>query len=211
MAVRRQTDLNTPAAQDATAPGASNEELISRALILKDAQAFDQLVLRNQSRVRSWLRHLAKGDAALADDLAQETFLRAWRKLGTFKASGSFEAWLLTIARNEFLQHVRKSGREANRIDELRQTVETDREADANVASSGVEQHDMGRVLRMLKPEERDLMILVYGIGLTHSEASDVSGMPVGTVKSHIRRGAARVREQASHEEQCGDKQLRSQ
>lgn len=210
MAVRRQTSLNAPAAQDA-APGASNEELISRALILKDAQAFDQLVLRNQSRVRSWLRHLAHGDAALADDLAQETFLRAWRKLGTFKASGSFEAWLLTIARNEFLQHVRKSGREANRIDELRQTVETDRAADEHMASSGVEQHDMGRVLRMLKPEERDLMILVYGIGLTHSEASEVSGMPVGTVKSHIRRGAARVREQAIQEEQCGDRQLRSQ
>ena len=208
MAVRRQTSLNAPAAQDA-APGASNEELISRALILKDAQAFDQLVLRNQSRVRSWLRHLAKGDAALADDLAQETFLRAWRKLGTFKASGSFEAWLLTIARNEFLQHVRKSGREANRIDELRQSVETDRAADGHMTSTGVEQHDMGRVLRMLKPEERDLMILVYGIGLTHTEASEVSGMPVGTVKSHIRRGAARVREQASHEEQCGDSQLR--
>ena len=121
-------------------------------------------------------------------------------------ATGSFEAWLLTIARNEFLQHIRKSGREAVRMDELRQSVQTDEAlSNARSTSAGAEEHDMSRMLRMLKPEERDLMILVYGIGLTHSEASQVSGMPVGTVKSHIRRGAARVRERANFEDECSD------
>lgn len=204
MAHRRRKDLNVEnTAGVLQRPG--NEELISRALVLQDAAAFDELVVRNQSRVRGWLRHLA-GDAALADDLAQETFLRAWRKLGTFKATGSFEAWLLTIARNEFLQHVRKSGREAHRMDELRHATETDETANGGAGlSSEAEQHDLNRVLRMLKPEERDLMILVYGLGLTHSEASEVSGMPVGTVKSHVRRGAARVRERVHFEERRND------
>lgn len=92
--------------------------LITRSLVYRDTAAFDELVERHQSRVRGWLRHLS-GDAGIADDIAQETFLRAWRKLGTSKASGGFGAWLLTIARNEFLQHRGKAGREDKRRQEM--------------------------------------------------------------------------------------------
>ncbi|MDH3645907.1 MAG: RNA polymerase sigma factor [Gammaproteobacteria bacterium] len=170
---------------------ATDESLISRAIVDHDTQAFDELVQRHQSRVRGWLRHLA-GDPALADDLAQETFLRAWKKIATYKAKGSFEAWLLTIARNEFLQNKRKSGRETGHLERLQAETTTDNSESQEYHGEGA---DADRFLEILGPDERDIMILVYGIGLSHNEASHVSGLPLGTVKSHVRRGVLKVRE----------------
>lgn len=173
---------------------AADELLISKAIVDHDTQAFDELVHRYQSRVRGWLRHLA-GDSALADDLAQDTFLRAWRKLSTYKAKGSFEAWLLTIARNEFLQNTRKSGRESGRLERLESEVQTDTEAGKSHEYHG-EDSDADRFLKILGRDEREIMILVYGIGLSHGEASEISGLPLGTVKSHVRRSVLKIREQ---------------
>ena len=172
----------------------ADELLISRAIVDHDTQAFDELVHRYQSRVRGWLRHLAR-DSALADDLAQETFLRAWRKLSTYKAKGSFEAWLLKIARNEFLQNSRKSGRETGHLERLESEVRTDSGTAESHEYQG-EDSDADRFLEILGHDERDIMILVYGIGLSHGEASDVSGLPLGTVKSHVRRSVLKIREQ---------------
>lgn len=172
----------------------ADELLISRAIVDHDTQAFDELVQRYQSRVRGWLRHLAR-DASLADDLAQETFLSAWRKLSTYKAKGSFEAWLLTIARNEFLQNRRKSGRETDHL----QRVESEGKTDTDTSEAQLyhgEASDIDRFLEILGHDERDIMILVYGFGLSHSEASDVSALPLGTVKSHVRRSIVKIREQ---------------
>ena len=171
----------------------ADEHLVSRALVDRDTQAFGELVRRYQSRVRGWLRHLAR-DAVLADDLAQETFIRAWKKLSAFKGKGSFEAWLLGIARNEFLQHRRKAGREVNRMERLESQTRTALDSGAAQAYQG-ESSDAHRFLDILGPDERDIMILVYGIGLSHSEASEVSGLPLGTVKSHVRRSVSRIRE----------------
>jgi len=179
----------------------SDELLISRVVVDGDTKAFDELVRRHQSRVRGWLRHLT-GHPALADDLAQETFLRAWRKLSTFKAKGSFEAWLLTIARNEFLQHKRKSGREERHLDRLRSDARPESDTfGAEPTDFHGEDHDAGRFLEILGSDEHDVMILVYGIGLSHAEASEVAGLPLGTVKSHVRRSTAKIREHFGLEE----------
>ena len=172
----------------------SDEVLVSRAMVDRDTRAFDLLVGRHQSRVRGWLRHLAK-DAALADDLAQETFLLAWRKLETYKAKGSFESWLLTIARNQFLQSRRKSGRETGHLDRLESEVKADSDVGESQDYQG-EDADAERFLRILSHDERDVMILVYGIGLSHGEASKVSDLPLGTVKSHVRRSVVKIRAQ---------------
>ncbi len=172
----------------------SDEILVSRAIVGNDTQAFGELVHRHQSRVRGWLRHLAR-DSALADDLAQETFIRAWQKLATFKGEGSFEAWLLTIARNQFLQNIRKSGRESKHIERLESEVQLVAETSAANELHG-ENPDAERYLEILGQDERDIMILVYGIGLSHAEASDVTGLALGTVKSHARRSEMKIREQ---------------
>ena len=171
----------------------SDEALISHAIVENDTQAFDRLVQRYHSRVRGWLRYLCR-DAAVADDLAQETFFKAWRRLSSFKGNGSFEAWLFTIARNEFLQQHRKSGREAGHLEQLELQASPGAGADDESKYQG-ESTDANRFLGILGNGEREVMILVYGLGLSHSEASDVSGLPLGTVKSHVRRSVTKIRD----------------
>lgn len=73
-----------------------------------DAAAFDILVRRHQSQVRAFLLRLTGGRHALADDLAQDTFLLAWRKLGQFRDDGAFIGWLLRIAWSRFLMEARR-------------------------------------------------------------------------------------------------------
>src|SRR5882672_1336531 len=80
----------------------TDADLIARVLAREDQHAFGELVRRYQSPVRGFLARLARGDAHLADDLAQETFLKAWRKLHTYRGSARFSTWLFGIAYNEF-------------------------------------------------------------------------------------------------------------
>lgn len=71
-------------------PPVTDAELIARALVTDDRAAFGLLVQRHHSAVRQFLRHLTRGDAALADDLAQETFVQAWRSLARFHGGSAF-------------------------------------------------------------------------------------------------------------------------
>src|SRR5262245_64864532 len=84
-----------------------DEELVARAVATGDAAAFALLVERHQSAVRNWLRQLCR-DPAQGDDLAQETFLAAWRNLASFAGTGRFSSWLMKIAYHAFLQASRR-------------------------------------------------------------------------------------------------------
>src|SRR5689334_6616190 len=90
------------------APSPTDAELIARAVINDDRHAFSELVRRYQSGVRATLRRLTAGNHALADDLAQETFLLAYRNLRTFRQEARFSTWLYRIATNAFLAYNRK-------------------------------------------------------------------------------------------------------
>src|SRR6187401_1785100 len=85
----------------------TDQELIARVLADDDRNAFAELVRRNQSPVRGLLRKLTGGDHGRADDLAQETFLRAYRALGSFRGETRFSAWLFGIAYRTFLSEQR--------------------------------------------------------------------------------------------------------
>ena len=80
----------------------TDADLIARVLSHEDQNAFGELVRRHQSPVRAFLARMTRGDAHLADDLAQETFLKAWQKLQTFRGGAKFSTWLFGIAVNEF-------------------------------------------------------------------------------------------------------------
>src|SRR6187200_3672133 len=82
--------------------------LIARALVADDRHAFAELVKRHQSAVRATLRRLTAGNHALADDLAQETFVQAWRGLKSFRQEARFSTWLYRIATNCWLADARK-------------------------------------------------------------------------------------------------------
>src|SRR5437867_11902175 len=86
----------------------SDAQLIARVLVQDDRHAFGELVRRHQSAVRACLRKLTSGNIALADDLAQETFIQAWRNLKSFRQEARFSTWLYRIATNCWLMHARK-------------------------------------------------------------------------------------------------------
>ena len=89
-------------------PPLTDAQLIARVVIHDDRHAFSELVRRHQSAVRTTLRRLTAGNHALADDLAQETFMLAFRNLGSFRQEAKFSTWLYRIATNAFLADARK-------------------------------------------------------------------------------------------------------
>lgn len=142
---------------------------------------------RHQGMVRAQLRRLLHGDEAKADDLAQETFLLAWRKLHQFRGEARFSTWLYRIAYSCFLQERRKGSSAAEGIDgdTLNQRT-TSRDA--------VELRlDVERAMRRLSALEQTVLLHVVQLGLSHEEAAYVLAMPLGTVKSHAKRGKAKL------------------
>jgi RNA polymerase sigma-70 factor (ECF subfamily) len=166
----------------------SDEALVASVVARRDAVAFETLVLRYQSRVRNWLRQLAR-DAALADDLAQETFIRAWERAHTFSGKGRFSSWIMKIAFNCYLQ-----SRRTQALQSKLTAIAGDDVADL-VAPRSDELPDLPKMLASLSDDERLTMILCYAHGLSHSEIADIVAMPLGTVKSHLQRGRAKIRE----------------
>jgi len=179
-----------------TAP--ADAELILAVLERDDRRAFAQLVLRHQSRVRTVLRRLAKGDHGLADDLAQETFVLAWRNLRTFRFEARFSTWLYRIAFNAWQSEARKR-REVllDAPDDERPVVETADEVPATVARL-----DLERALATLSDAERAAISACYYADLSHEEAAQALGIPLGTVKTHILRAKAKLRARLSEKEE---------
>ena len=167
----------------------SDEALVASVVARRDAAAFETLVLRYQSKVRNWLRQLAR-DAVRADDLAQETFIRAWERAHTFSGKGSFASWIMKIAFNCYLQSRRTQALQSR----LAAAIAADELTEAE-ASASDELPDLPRMLASLSDEERLAMILCYAHGLSHSEIAEIVAMPLGTVKSHLQRGRAKIRE----------------
>src|SRR6202000_365593 len=108
---------------------------------------FERQVREHQSRVRAFLRRLTRGDAALADDLAQETFLEAHRKLDQYRGEGSFASWLCGIAWSRFLMERRKRKEEP--------LAEIDEQASADPRLSSEAKLDLERAMARLSAEER--------------------------------------------------------
>jgi RNA polymerase sigma factor (sigma-70 family) len=157
-----------------------------------DDTAFAELVRRRQSALRNLLRRLSR-DPALADDLAQITFLKAWRALPRLRSVAAFGAWLRRLAINSWLEHVRA-------IPQASVPLDTETEAAVIAAtrvaadSAAGESVDLDRALATLAPDERLCIVLAYSEGMSHSEITAAIGLPLGTVKSHIKRGGERLR-----------------
>jgi RNA polymerase sigma factor (sigma-70 family) len=162
--------------------------LISRVLIADDHPAFAELVRRYQSPVRGMLRKLAHPDFALADDLAQETFVRAYKSIGSFRGDAQFSTWLYRIAYNVFQTHARRR-KESVGIDheQLAQTPE-------NNPSNPALQHDITAAINRLNDDERIAVLLCCRSGMSHEEAAQILGIPLGTVKTNVLRGKEKLR-----------------
>lgn len=152
---------------------------------------FEALVREHQSRVRQQLRRLTRGDVALADDLAQETFVQAWRHIGSFRQEARLSTWLHRIALNTWLMHRRSARDDTQRLE-----PDDERSAGSVDPSAATQQRiDVERALQALPEAERLALIHCFQLDLSHAEAADVLGWPLGTLKSHVARGKARLRE----------------
>ena len=143
-----------------------------------------ELVLRHQSAVRGLLRRLAAGDAALADDLAQQVFVTAWRKLGGWRGGARLSTWLYRIAWNAWASQARRAP-----------PIEPPPPGPVRSVEDAVLDHrDLMRALTHLRHEERAALAITYGQELTHEEAAELLGCPVGTLKTNISRGKEKLR-----------------
>lgn len=162
-------------------------ELIARVRSRDDRAAFGELVTRHQSTVRNFLRHLTRNDATLADDLAQDTFVDAYRSLDRFRGDAKFSTWLLGIAHNHWRNARRKIRDEVEWSDASSPAPAT------AVAASDLRQ-DLDSALASLTAEERLAIHLGYDQGLSHSEIAALADWPLGTVKTHLARSKAKLR-----------------
>lgn len=166
----------------------TDADLIARVLSREDHNAFGELVRRHQSGLRAFLRRMARGDAHLADDLAQETFLKAWKKLNTFRGP-KFSTWLFGIAVNEYRGAIRR--RKELAMEEVEGAAEPQIPA-GNFRSDL--RLDLTEALKVLNSDERAAILLCCQNGVSHADAAGILECPIGTVKTNILRGKEKLR-----------------
>jgi RNA polymerase sigma-70 factor (ECF subfamily) len=163
----------------------SDISLVAQVAVFHNQRAFDQLVRKYQSPVRRFLLNLTLGNEALSDDLAQDTFVKAYLNIAKFRGASSFSTWLYRIAYNVFYDYTR-SHKVTEQIDQavaLRQTSNSD-------ASLRM---DLQQALAILSPAERTCITLQLMEGQPIDKISEITDMAEGTVKSHLSRGKQKL------------------
>jgi RNA polymerase sigma-70 factor (ECF subfamily) len=162
------------------------DEALAAAAARGDAAAFETLVRRHERVVRAFLARLAPGGGR-SDDLAQETFLTAWSKAASFSGTGRYRGWLMRIAWSTFLMDLRQRGRRlpaysgTGGIPELADRGDVERDLIVEDA------------LSRLSEADRAAVVLCLVLGHSHSEAAEILDMPLGTLKTRVARGSAKL------------------
>jgi len=161
--------------------------LVSRAALLGDRKAFSRLVEAYQSPIRRFFFNLTGGDEELSKDLAQDTFVKAWLNISSFRAASKFSTWLYRIAYNIFYDYKRSYKPKADMdVEKVAFQVSTDMlHIDFSI--------DFAKALTILKEEERTAMLLFYMEDQPIDKISKIMNCPAGTIKSHLHRGKEKL------------------
>ncbi len=153
-----------------------------------DRPALDRFVRASQREVWRLVAHLA--GVGLADDLTQETYLRAIPSLGRFAGRSTARTWLLSIARRVVVDHIRAARSRPRTTRSVDWTEVADqRRAAAHRAAAGFEDLvELNVLLDQIEPERREALVLTRVLGLSYAEAAAVCGCPVGTIRSRVAR-----------------------
>lgn len=161
--------------------------LVAQVVVFKNTKAFDQLVQKYQSPIRRFFLHLTCGDSELSNDLAQDTFIKAYTHLASFRNLSSFSTWLYRIAYHIFYDYIRTrketADLEANEIDAINCSEQV------NIG----QQMDVYQSLKTLKEMERICITLFYMEDVSIDKIAGITGLPTGTVKSHLSRGKEKL------------------
>ena len=161
--------------------------LVTQVAVFHNKRAFDQLVRKYQSPVRRFFLNQTLGDEQLSDDLAQETFLKAYLNITKFKGLSSFSTWLMRIAYNVFYDDVRARKQTEDVDTSISALRQTSSNGDSNLKM------DIYAALALLKPDERTCITLQLIDGYPIDQISKITGVPENTVKSHLRRGKEKM------------------
>lgn len=162
----------------------SDIDLVTLAKAARGSAAFEALVKRHQAPLRAFLVRMT-ADAALADDLAQEALIKAYRGIDGFRGGSSFRSWLFSIALREAQQERRKAAARERLAPELAA------EAGDPPAEFSLDLQD---ALAALSAEERAAALLCDAAGFSHAEAAAALQAPLGTVKTLVARARAKLR-----------------
>ena len=156
--------------------------LVAQVAVLGNKRAFDELVRRYQSPVRRFFLHQTLGDSQLSDDLAQDTFIKAYLNIASFRGIASFQTWLMRIAYNVFYDYRRKA------------QIQTQPEPLSLGEGMGVGlKMDLYAALSQLKADERTCITLQLIDGYDIAAIAKITGIKAGTVKSHLSRGKEKL------------------
>lgn len=160
---------------------------VTRVTLLGDRSAFDHLTRKYQSSIRRFFLNLTMGDSPLSDDLAQETFIKAYLNLNSFQGLSGFSTWLFRIAYNVHYDFVR-SKKLTSDIDEseINHMHQLDN-------SFSAEKLDIHQALQLLRKEEKTAVLLFYMEDKTHKEIAKIMQCPLGTVKTYILKGKEKL------------------
>ena len=150
-----------------------------------DRPAFGELVRRHGAAVRGLLRRMG-AEPSTADDIAQDAFLAAFERVAEFRGEGTFSAWVRKIAARLYVRRWRKE----SRYDLDTETADESHGGEISAAA----RIDLDEALKTLSPAERMCVSLCYGAGVSHAEAAEALNAPLGTVKSHVKRGLDKLR-----------------
>lgn len=165
--------------------GLEDISLVTQVAVFHNRRAFDRLVVKYQSPIRRFFLHQTLGDGPLSDDLAQETFIKAYTNITQFRGLSSFPTWLFRIAYNVLYDYNRR----------LKPTSELTPQNDSRrpSAPTATLEMDLYDALRRLGEKERTCITLQLIDGYALAEISQITGMAIGTVKSHIFRGKEKL------------------
>mgnify|MGYP000921143781 CR=1 FL=1 len=166
------------------------------------AMDFEQSLVGAIPHLRAFARSFAN-DPARADDLVQETLVKAWNSRDSFTPGTNFRAWLFTILRNVYFSQHRKLRREVDDPDEQYQAtlaVQPEQYGHLDLA-------DFRAALGLLPSDQREALILVGAEGFSYEEAAEICGCAVGTIKSRVNRARNRLTELLDDEHRSGGAQ----
>ena len=164
----------------------SDISLVTQVAVFRNKKAFDQLVRKYQSPVRRFFLNQTLGDEQLSDDLAQETFIKAYVNITKFRGMASFSTWLMRIAYNVFYDEVRSR----HQTEDVDTSITVARQA---VSASDTLKMDIYAALALLKPDERTCITMQLIDGYPIDQISTITGIAENTVKSHLRRGKEKM------------------
>ena len=152
-------------------------------------KSIDEVIEEHGPSVTAYVRSMVR-DKSMVDDLVQETFIRVWRYMSSFRGDGSFQGWIISIAHNVVMSAM------AKRID-----VPT-LELQVPPAIDEYSEIDFVSVVAQLPIEQRNAVALCLVMGFSYQEAADISSVPIGTIRSRVSRGRESLREILAQSEQ---------